>query len=89
MLLFGLSDSTWNGLTLPLNLAFVGYPTCDVLVAGHLMISATADARGRASFSFPVPNLQQLVGLRLFHQVVGVDPTLRPALTNGFVAQRF
>lgn len=89
MLLFGLSDTTWNGLPLPYNLAGIGYPACNVLVSDELLLLNTADRLGTGRFSFTMPNRPGVVGLRLFHQVLGLDNSQQIGLTNGFVAQLF
>lgn len=87
MMLFGLSDQTWNGVPLPFSLAGIGLPNCSVLVAGDLLLLANADRFGDARFSFPVQNRPGLIGVRLFHQVLGLDTNQAVLLTNGFAAQ--
>lgn len=87
--LLGLSNSTWNGAPLPLNLGFFGYPTCNLLVAPDVLIPGAADGRGTAQLSFPVPNAPLLRGRSFFHQVVGVDTNAVLAFSNGFEARIF
>lgn len=85
----GLSDSNWSGLTLPFNLALLGYPACNLLVSGELVVPRTADSRGGGSLVFPVPNDMSVRGLPIFHQCLGVDQTPVLSATNGFVAKLF
>ena len=87
--LLGLSNTTWNGNPLPLNLAFMGYPACDLLVAPDVMAQGVADNRGRAQVSFRVPNAPLLRGRSFYHQVVGVDTNVVLAFSNGFEARVF
>ena len=87
--LLGLSNTTWNGGPLPNNLAFMGYPACDLLVAPDLMAHGAANSRGQAQVSFRVPNAPSLRGRSFFHQVVGVDTNVVLAFSNGFEARVF
>jgi len=85
----GLSDASWNGLPLPFSFAWLGYPTCNLLVSGELIVARTADFRGKARLALPVPNDAMLVGTRIYQQCLGIDQTPVLSATNGFVARLF
>lgn len=87
--LLGGSNTTWNGLTLPINLAFLGYPSCHLLVSPDVMIGGIADARGRAALAFPVPNSRFLRGRSVYHQTLALDSNQVFAFTNGFAVRLF
>jgi hypothetical protein len=87
--LLGLSNTTWNGAPLPINLAFLNYPACNLLVAPDLQVPGAANSRGRATLTFSVPNAPSLRGRSFFHQTFGVDANLVLAFTNGFEARVF
>jgi hypothetical protein len=55
MLFFGLSDSNWNGIPLPFDLAPFGAPGCSLLAAGHVIDVVATDGFGRKSARFVAP----------------------------------
>jgi hypothetical protein len=87
--LIGRSNSTWNGIGLPLDLTAIGFPGCSLQVSGQILLTGTADFNGRATLTIPVPADPSLVGARVYTQIAGIDTNLRLALTNGFVALLF
>lgn len=73
MLVTGLSDASWSGLPLPLNLLPVGAPGCWALAS--LDATSLGIATGNvATIPFQIPTVGAL-GVRLFQQAVVVDPT--------------
>jgi len=66
LLLFGFSSQSWNGLPLPLSMAFAGFPTCTLLV------SADSSVVVPGSLSAPIP--PQLIGLSFLNQAAVLDP---------------
>lgn len=87
--LLGGSDSTWNGVPLPLNLGFLGYPACDLLVAPDAMLPGTTNTRGEATLAIQVPNVPFLRGRSIYHQTIGVSSTLVLSFSNGFRVRAF
>jgi hypothetical protein len=85
----GVSDTTWNGVPLPINLAFLGFASCNLLVSGELVLSRAADSRGRAQLAVSVPLDNSLINARLFHQAASIDQTPALLLTNGFAVRFF
>ena len=74
----GFSNTTWNGLGLPLSLGFVGAnPACNVLAEGFLVLPVTIDAAGNGSRSFQVTYDPALIGTHVYTQVIAADPFLR------------
>jgi hypothetical protein len=71
LLVTGLSESTWSGLPLPLNLLPAGAPGCWALAsldASNLGVAAG----GVATIPFPIPT-SGVLGIRIFQQAVVVD----------------
>ncbi len=74
ILLVGRSDRTWAGHTLPLNLAFLGAPKCDLLAGIQLARSFFF-----GSLTFQVPENPALLGVPFFHQALVLDKGANPA----------
>ena len=73
LFLVGVSDTLWNGLTLPFDLSTVGATGCRLLAGGDVQIGMTTSANGTASMNFLVPNNTTLVGSRFFNQFAITD----------------
>jgi len=72
----GLSRTQWLGATLPLSLAPVGMPGCDVLASFDVtVLLPVAAATRRAQWRWTLPVLRALVGLSFFQQAVTLDPS--------------
>ncbi len=89
-LYLGASNTTFLGLGLPLNLAFLGAP-CDLLTSIDATIPAMTDATGYANIALPVPaSLPAAVGARFYSQFVSVEPLpvnpLGLTYSNGLVS---
>ena len=71
----GLSDTSWSGIPLPLDLAIVGAPTCslynDMAVGAGFLASLQSI---NATYAYQVPNLVNLAGLSLFQQAWSLAP---------------
>ena len=67
LLLFGFSSQSWNGLPLPLSMAFAGFPGCD------LLISADSSSIVPGSLTTTLP--PQLIGVSFLNQAAVLDPT--------------
>jgi hypothetical protein len=74
LLFVGFSRTTWLGIPLPLNLASLGAPLCNLLVAGNSVLVAGTDAGGNAAIGITVPVDPTLVGGRFFQQFAVYDP---------------
>ena len=72
LLLVGASRSSYAGVQLPLSLAFVNAPGCELLVSPHIGVGLTA-VGGVASWSLSLPNVAALVGQSFFLQGVVAD----------------
>jgi hypothetical protein len=76
----GLSDSTWAGGLLPVQLP--GAPSCDLLVDPIVLTTSVTSATGAATSQISVPNTVGLVGVDMFHQWVVLDG---PANASGLI----
>jgi hypothetical protein len=74
LLFFGFSDSTWNGIPLPFDLAGLGAPGCKILASGHIVLVVPTDANGLATHDAGVPNDQNLCGGAVYNQMWVFDP---------------
>ena len=70
----GNSDISWQGATLPLSLAALGAPGCELLVSGDATQLATTDGSGGAVVSISVPNVASLLDAAFFEQFAVLDP---------------
>ncbi len=90
LLLLGLSASNWYGLPLPLDLAFLGMPGCELRVSPDFVFSVATQGSvanaAHASLPFAIPLVPSLAGISVYAQwyVVDPGPALLPgALTRG------
>ncbi len=78
-LAFGPSDTSWNGVPLPLDLGFLGAPGCWLLTG--LVAAAPAgpaDALGTAALTVAIPALPALTGAVTYVQWLVLDPAANP-----------
>lgn len=54
-LIVGISDTTWSGFALPLDLGPFGLPGCDLNVSFQLQVDFTTDSNGSFRFTVPGP----------------------------------
>lgn len=89
LLVYGLSNSTWNGGNLPLPLTMLGRPDCQLLVAPDVTLMASV-AQGMV-WNLQIPNVPALVGTTHWFQVLGLanpSPAANPLFTsNGLELQ--
>jgi hypothetical protein len=78
----GLSDTQSGGLPLPLPLAAIGMPGCDLLVEA-LQLDVVPAVGSAASWSWSLPAGSALLGVRFYQQGFVLDPA---ANAFGFVA---
>jgi FG-GAP repeat protein len=78
VLILGISSNDWSGVPLPLNLAFLGLPSCSLFVSGEILLPAIASGSGpgagAANRLVPAPPDPSLSGLAVFLQWFVVDP---------------
>ncbi|MEZ5966743.1 MAG: hypothetical protein R3F56_23090 [Planctomycetota bacterium] len=75
VLYIGVSRTTWNGLPLPLNLAFLGVgPTCQLCVSIDVSLPLATSGSGTGSVPLPLPNLVNLIQGHFYTQGVVLDP---------------
>ena len=67
LLLFGFSSQSWNGLPLPLSMAFAGFPACDLLISPD----SSSVVPGSFTTTLPPP----VIGLSVLNQAAVLEPT--------------
>lgn len=72
VVVLGLSNTSWNGLPLPLDLTGIGLPGCGLLASADAL-DVTIAANGLAQYGFPIPNQVNLVNASLYCQGVVTD----------------
>lgn len=83
VLFLGFSNVSWSGVPLPLDLAWLGAPSCAVLTSVDNVQTVRLDATGAGSHSYALPNSIYLLGLRFYNQALVADPGVN---LFGFVA---
>ena len=78
VLMVGVSDTTWNGAPLPLDLGLVGIPGCSLRVAADLQFSLSTNF-GSATLPLAIPNQAPFLGASFYLQHFALDATA----TNG------
>jgi hypothetical protein len=73
-LLFALSNSSWQGIPLPVGLGFIGMGTCTLYVDGDLQFGVLIGANGSGSLTLMLPNDTALVGAHRYSQFLIFDP---------------
>ena len=76
-LLFGTSNTVWNGTPLPFDLTPIGMPGCQLLVSADVTLPLTNNA-GSATWSIALPSNPWLVGRQFVNQAFVSDPTANP-----------
>ena len=74
VLIVGLSNASWFGLTLPFDLGVYGAPGCTLAVGLDIPIALVTSHEGTASLPALIPNDSSLIALPLFTQFAVVDP---------------
>jgi hypothetical protein len=79
----GISDTSWQGLPLPLDLALFGAPGCKLLTGMDVSLpTQVTDVVGEAAVSIPLPATPGLAGLVIHAQWGSIDP-FALATSNG------
>ncbi len=79
MLVFGLSDRSWTGATLPMNLGVLGMPGCTLYTdLATLVVSLPSRGTGTTDFPMGVPINPTLMGSTFFNQYFVVDLAVGP-----------
>ena len=78
VMMVGVSDTTWNGGPLPLDLGLVGIPGCVLRVAPDLQFSLSTNF-GSATLLLSIPNQAAFLGASFYLQHFALDATA----TNG------
>jgi hypothetical protein len=73
LMALGGSNTTWNGLPLPLDLAPVGAPGCPANVSPDVLLTLFIN-NGIATLTWALPNLPAVVGQTLYAQGIVLDP---------------
>eukprot|EP00904_Undaria_pinnatifida_P001929 jgi/Undpi1/11737/HiC_scaffold_37.g14032.m1 len=81
ILLYGFSDQTFQGNSLPADLTTFGLVGCTLLVAPDVQVFAPSDNNGASATPLTLPNLTSFVGFEVFFQHFATDPLS----TNGAV----
>ncbi|MCB9881419.1 MAG: hypothetical protein H6834_06480 [Planctomycetes bacterium] len=84
----GFSNTTWNGIGLPLDLTFLGMPACTALVALDIPFPVPT-LIGTTGFGIDIPDEPAAVGLTLYVQALVQDPTANAfgfTVSNGLEA---
>jgi len=68
LLFLGFSRSSWNGVPLPIDLSSLGFSTCKLQVAGHVIIPIKISAQGNTRIPLFLPGGPQTLGARFFAQ---------------------
>lgn len=75
--LFGLSDSVWNGIALPLDLGFLGMPGC-VLRNEILFMRVLGVGVSTSTWPLSIPSDPSLLGARFHLQALASDVEANP-----------
>ena len=77
--LLGGSNTTWRGLSLPLDLTLIGMQGCNLHVSVDVSMRLPM-AGGNATWDLPIPNMTALLGQTLYQQAFVID--LNSATSN-------
>ncbi len=73
LLTVGDSNTTANGLPLPLSLAALGAPNCSLLTSFPVTLTAGVDVTGQSVITLSIPANPSVVGFQLFNQWFCLD----------------
>ncbi len=74
-LVIGVSNTSWNGIPLPLDLGWFGMPGCKLASSYEWSVNGWSDANGVLQWGFAIPQAAGLVGARFYNQAFAVDPS--------------
>jgi hypothetical protein len=75
-LMFGSTSATWNALPLPVNLAFVGSPSCDIHIDALVFLSTTTSPSGTATLPITIAMSPGISGHRFRTQWVAIGTSI-------------
>ncbi len=78
MLLFGLSDTTYLGAPLPIDLSPIGATGCSAYISIDFQTVVLADGNGGGTYQASVPNDPSLVSAHFYNQWVALVPGANP-----------
>jgi len=87
--IFGVSNTRWGVIPLPLTLAVLGMGNCNLLVSLDASVLIVTDSQGSFKTTMKVPSSPSLLGAEVYGQAWVPDPksnALGVAMTNGFKA---
>jgi Galactose oxidase, central domain len=88
-LIFGISNTKWGVIPLPLTLAVLGMGNCNLLVSLDASVLIVTDSQGSFKTTMKVPSSPSLLGAEVYGQAWAPDPKSNyagVAMTNGFKA---
>jgi hypothetical protein len=74
LVIFGGSNTIWNGQPLPFDLTAIGAPGCSLLVSLDVAVTVLL-TNGSGIATWNLPNLASAVGFQFFTQGVVLDPS--------------
>ncbi|MFY9341576.1 MAG: DNRLRE domain-containing protein [Planctomycetota bacterium] len=83
VIVFGLSDTFWQGLPLPLSLASIGHPNCSLNVELGVAVAIGIVPGATAALTITVPTSPPFDGLPLFAQTFAFTPSTDLEASNG------
>lgn len=87
VMMVGWSRTMYGPFTLPVSLAAINMPGCDLLQSADVFgLPVTMTGLSTADYSLPIPNVASLVDLHLYLQAVAFSPSANPAellVSNG------
>jgi hypothetical protein len=72
--MFGFTNQTWNGASLPVNLAVVGAPGCLLRIDPAISYTVVTNGSGTGTFPVAFANNPSLIGALLYSQYLVLDP---------------
>lgn len=73
LLVIGVSNTSWNGIPLPLELSWFGMPGCRLATSYEWSVNGWSDASGVMQWGFAIPQDAGLVGARFYNQAFALD----------------
>ena len=74
VLVHGGSMTSWVGVSLPLNLGFLGAPECCILTDSLINLATVVDQDGVAEVPYSIPSNSVFTGLTFYNQFILLDP---------------